>query len=84
MCRKVHDRVDVMIVENTVEQGGVTSIANDELTGGYGRLESGRQVVERDYIFAIGAKLAHDVAADVSGATCDENLAIIHLSPGNP
>ena len=48
------------------------SALNDEMPGIYAEL------------IAIRAKLAHDVAADISGATCDENLAVIHMSPRNP
>ena len=67
-----------MIVEDAVEQGSVAGITNYELARGNGRLKPGRQVVEGNDVLAVGAELAHDVAADVAGAACDENLAVIH------
>ena len=39
---------------------------------------SGRQVVERDDIFAAGTQLTNDMAADVSGTACHQYFLVFH------
>ena len=52
----------------------VAGLANDKLDAGRDRpFEAGRQVVEHDHAFTAFNKRVNHVAADVPGATGDEN-----------
>ena len=78
MCREVHDRIDLVVGEEAVEQFCIAGVADDQLAGFDGLLESGTEVVQRDYRFASLTELAHDVAADISGPASDKYLLVIH------
>jgi urease gamma subunit len=74
----MHDRIDRMLRENTLEQRRIAGVSNNEFTMRYGRFESGGEVIERDDILAGIAELFDDMATDVSGATGDQYLVVIH------
>ena len=47
MGREMHDRIDVVLFEQAIQQGCVTGIADNELARRNGSFETGRQIIER-------------------------------------
>jgi hypothetical protein len=74
----VHHRIDVVLGEDALEQVGIARVADDEFARGHGRFEACRQVIEGEHVFARGAELADDVAADISGPTGNKYLFVFH------
>ena len=75
---EVHDGIDVVLAEQSLEQALVAGVADDQLARCDRCLEARRKVVERNHVLARGAQLAHDVAADIPGAARDEYLSVFH------
>jgi hypothetical protein len=67
----MYDRVDAVLRKQVFQQCHIAGIADDEFAGGNRRLETSREVVERDDVFALLAQLPYDVAADVAGTASD-------------
>ncbi len=78
-CGKMHDRVDVEALEQRLQAGRIPGIPDDELAMQDRAAKARREVVEHDDVLAGLAELAHDVAADITGAAGDENCLSLHL-----
>ena len=66
--REMHDGVDLVLREYPVEQGGITSVADDEFAGRDRLPEARAKVVKRDDVLASRPELPYHVAADITGA----------------
>jgi hypothetical protein len=83
MGGEMHHRIDLMLRQQTRDQGVVAYIADDQLASRDGLLEALRQVVENDNSFAGFAQLFYDVTANVAGAAGDQNRPVCqNLSRG--
>jgi hypothetical protein len=75
---EVHDRIDIVLGKDSIQQSGIAGLAYDQFTGSDGFLKAGAQIIEDDDAFARSAELPYDMAADVAGATCDQYVLIFH------
>jgi hypothetical protein len=84
VCREMHDRINLVLGKDFVQQFRIAGVADDQLAGFDGGLEAGTEVVQRYDRFAGLTELAHDVAADISGATGARPTIVNHLLPTRP
>jgi hypothetical protein len=79
---EMHDRIDIVIDEQVLEQRCVTGVADDEFARGYGLRKTGGEVVQREHRFSGLTELPDDMAADVTGAAGHEYCLVSHSVPG--
>jgi hypothetical protein len=63
----MHHRIDLMLRQQTRDQGVIADIADYQLASRDGLPEAFRQVVENDNSFADFAQLSYDVTTNVTG-----------------
>jgi hypothetical protein len=78
MCGKVHHGINIVCRKYLFQQFCVSRVTHDKLACRDGSVETCREIVERNDAFARSAELADDMAADVTGATGDQYLAVFH------
>jgi hypothetical protein len=84
VSRKVHDGIDVVVVEYLVEKNRITGITDDEVTRRDCSFKACRQVIERNDCLARETELSYNVATDIAGAAGDQYLAVFHKIFTNP
>ncbi len=84
MCRKVHDRVDLVLGDEPRHQGEIADVSDDEFPGGDRLPKAFDEVVEDDDLFGRFAQLPDHVATDVAGAAGDQNCPFSQNLPPSP
>ena len=79
---EVQHRVDLVLGQHTCDGFAIARIADDQWRAKHRAAIAGREIVEHDDAVAALAKLTDDVAADVTGATGDQDRWGCH--PPNP
>ena len=74
----MHDRIDLVLGKQSLEQCCVTRVADNQFSAGDGGLEAGAQVIQRDHLLTLFAQLADDMAADVSRTASNQYLLVFH------
>ena len=74
----MHDGIDVEFAEDPFQQRFIARITDNQLAERHRRLEARAQVVECHDVFARGAELANDVAANVARAAGDKYRLVLH------
>ncbi len=69
----MHDGLDPVLGQHLIDRGRVARVAQDQRRAQHGAAIAGREVIEDHDALAALDELADDVAADVPGATGDEN-----------
>ena len=67
-----------MLREYRLQQRGVTRITEHEIARCDCSFKPGRQIIQRNDVFARKAQLPDDVAANVSGSASNKYLIVFH------
>jgi len=74
----MHDRVDLVFREDSLQQCRLSRIASHEFASGNSCFQPCRQIIQRDDVLTAEAELSNDVAADIAGTTGYQYLVVFH------
>lgn len=77
LCSEMDDRVDRFVRQYLCDQALVAELADNQFGfSRHGPTKPGREIVEDDNLLAVIEQFVDHMAADISGAACDQNAHV--------